>query len=408
MDRKRLMLIILFFLSVVVFGWLLYYFFFKPTPGELPGVNQNSNGVLPTPVNGNIPVIGNQNIRPGLPGVGQTIDLNTPTDVARGGLTKVIDYGETTVQNFISTGSGAHYYDKQAALFFKLDGSVTTPLSDKKFFNVDTVTWSQGLDRAILEYPDGSNIVYDFKTGKQVTLPKELTEFSFDSSGNQIAAKWFGKTSDENYLMVGSADGSNFRLIEPLGERAHNVEVAYSPNNQMIAMVRRPTDADTQAVLPIGTQGQNFSEFRVSGLKFESKWSPTGTSLLYNVSSAESGYTPELWLTVGDSETLGTSHLDLQLNTRADKCTFNSAGTSLYCAEPTSLPRGSGLYPELMQGIPDSFYRIDLRSGQKIPLAIPVGSQDGYAAQSVFLSSDESQLYFVDETTGRLHAIRLQ
>lgn len=407
MDKKRLLLIILFFLSVAVFGWLLYYFFFRTVPPELPGVNRNVNGVLPTPVNGNIPVVGNQNVRPGLPGVSPTIDLTTPSDVARGGLTKVVDYSDVVVQDFVSNGSGTIFYDKQASLFYKLEGSNAVPLTDKKFFNVEKVTWSRGLDRAILEYPDGSNIVYDFKTGKQVTLPKEMVDFSFDSSASQIATKWLGKTSNENYLMVGSADGSNFRLIEPLGPREQNTQVEYSPNNQMIAMVRRPIDSDTQGVLPIGLQGENFSEFRVSGLKFESKWSPTGTALLYNVSTAESGYTPELWLTAGDTETLGTSHLDLKLNTRVDKCAFNSAGTSIYCAEPTSLPRGSGLYPELMQGIPDTFYRIDLRSGQKIPLAVPVGSQDGYTAQTVSLSSDESRLFFVDEATGRLHSIGL-
>ena len=193
-----------------------------------------------------------------------------------------------------------------------------------------------------------------------------------------------------------------------MGAGAHNVEVSYSPTNQIVALVREPIDADTQSVLPIGIHGENFKAFRVEGLKFESKWSPAGNSLLYNVTTADNDYNPELWLTTGDAQTLGSSHLDLRLNTRAEKCAFNAAGTSIYCAEPTNLPRGSGLYPELALGAPHAFFRIDIASGQKIPLAVPVGNQPTYSASSVFLASDESQLYFVDEFTNRLHSIRLK
>jgi hypothetical protein len=260
----------------------------------------------------------------------------------------------------------------------------------------------------VLEYPDGSNIVYDFSTNKQVTLPKELEDFSFNASATQVAGKWVGKTADENWLMVSNADGSNLRLIEPIGDRAHNVQVGFSPNNQIVAMVRRPADANNQAILPIGLLGESFQEFKVEGLKFESKWAPSGTTLLYNVSTPETGYSPHLWITSGTTETLGSSHLDLKLNTTIDKCAFDSTGSSVYCAEPTSLPRGSGLYPELAEGVPDAFYRIDLRSGQKIPLALPVGSQLGYSAGSLSLSADGSLLYFVDSTTNRLHSIRLK
>ncbi len=408
MNIKRILLIVSFVLSVIVFGWLLYIVFFKtPKPTPPLGVG-NLNVSLPRPVNGNISVIGNRNQQPRLPAFGNAIDLTAPTDIARGGLTKVTDYGDAGVQDFVSGPSGVLFYDKRASQFYKLEGSKIVTLSDQKFYNVDKVTWSRGLDKAVLEYPDGSNAIYDFKNNKQVTLPKELTDFSFDATGSLIAGKWFGETNDENWLMVGNADGSGFRLIEPLGDRGHNVQVDLSPNNQVVALVRKPADADLQTITPIGLRGENFSAFNVPGLKFESKWSPTGNALLYNVATAKDDYNPSLWITTGTTETLGNSHLDLKLNTWASKCSFDSSGNSIYCAEPTSLPRGAGLYPELAQGVADAFYRIDLRSGQKIPLALPVGNQIAYSAASVFLSTDESQLYFVEATTGRLHSIRLK
>lgn len=408
MDRKRIILIVAFVLSVVVFGWLLYYFFFRSLiPGGPLTNGANINGEFPIPTNGNISIIGNENRNVSFPGFGGNIDITAPTEVAHGGLTKVIDVGTVPVQNFSSGAAGTFYYDSAASQFFRLDGDKAVALSDKKFFNVQNVTWTRAQDKAILEYPDGSNIVYDFKADKQITLPKELTDFSFDSSGENIAAKWIGTKRDENWLMTGNADGSGFRIIEPLGDRAHNVEVAHSPNNQVIALVRDPVDADSQEILPIGALGENFKSFTVDGLKFESRWAPTGNSLLYNVTTANNNYEPSLWLTSGTTQTLGASHTDLKLNTWASKCTFGSSGDTIYCAEPTSLPRGVGLYPELANGIPDAFYRIDLRSGQKIPLAFPVGSQAAYSAASLHLSPDESLLYFVDSVTQKVHALRL-
>ena len=393
----------------MVFGFLLYYFFFRDLAGPEGPANVNTgNGVLPIPTNGNISVVGNENRNVSFPDFGGRIDLNAPRDVARGGLTNVSDYGNFQVQNFVSAPAGTHFYDRQASQFFTFDGVRIVPLSDEKFYNVQAVTWAKDLKKAVLEYPDGSNIVYDFATKRQVTLPQELTDFSFDTTGKAIAGKWFGDSEDENWLMVGGTDGSNLQLVEPIGDQSNNVHVDFSPDNQIVALYRRPANADYQTILPIGLRGENFRSFDVPGLKFESKWSPSGNALLYNVTTAKNEYKPELWLTTGTDEVLGTTHLDLKLTTRVEKCTFDSSGDSIYCAQPVSLDRGAGLYPEIAVGTPDTFYRIDLRSGQKIPLAVPVGSHAGYSAESVFLSSDESLLYFVDAVTQQLHSIRLK
>lgn len=406
-NWKRLTVLILFLAVVAALGWLLFVFFFQSPPPGNTNLNTNGSSQFPPISNGNISRVngntGNTNL-PVFPGQ----PTGVPTDIARGGLTNVIDNGEVRdTLAFVSGAAGASYYDKVAGQFYRFDGAKTL-LSDKKFFNVQSVAWSRDQKKAVLEYPDGSNIVYDFVNDKQVTLPAELYDFSFDLSGNNIAGKWQGKDNDENWLMVGSADSSNFRLIEPMGDNAASVQVGYSPNNQVVALYPKARDAKTQIVLPIGLHGENFKSFVVDGLNFSSSWSSTGNSLLYSTASLDNNYNPKLWLTSGTVDTLGGSSLDLQLNTWPDKCAFNNSGSSLYCAEPVSLPRGAGLYPEVAKGVPDVFYRIDLNTGTKVPLAIPVGSQSSYSADSVWLSSDESLLYFIDSTTSRLQSIRLK
>ena len=95
MDRKKILLVIAFILSVFVFGYLLYYFFFSDllTDEDEEPVQPNVNGILPPVVNGNLSVIGNTN-QPGvLPGFPSGIlDLDAPSEIARGGLTIVKDY----------------------------------------------------------------------------------------------------------------------------------------------------------------------------------------------------------------------------------------------------------------------------------------------------------------------------
>jgi len=175
-----------------------------------------------------------------------------------------------------------------------------------------------------------------------------------------------------------------------------------------VALFRKASDIGSQSVYPIGQNQENFSSFTVDGLKFESKWSEGGSKLLYNASSAGDDYNPRLWLTDASTGRLGESQTNLQVNTWADKCAFGSGDSSIYCAVPSYLPRGAGLYPELAKGIPDLFYRIDLNSGVRVPLAIPIGSKESYSAQNLFLSPDGSILYFVDSTDNRLHSIRLK
>jgi len=410
MNKKRIPLIIGFIASVFLIAWVLYMFFFRaffPDDGTTD-IKGNRNGSLPTVTNGNISVFDNTNDSIALPNFpGANIDLAAPTEVARGGLTKVNDYEVTSAKGLTSGLSGNAFYNENAGYFYRIGDDGVELLSDERFFNVETVTWSNQQDKAILEYPDGSNVIYNFETKKQITLPEEMTDFAFNPNGTTIATKWLGSNRDENWLMVGDADGQNFNLVEPLGDRQHNVQVSVSPDDQVVALYRKANDATTQTILTIGRNNENYKQFTVKGSNFESKWSPAQTDLLYSVAKQDEDYKPTLWITSGSEATLGSSHLDLQLNTWSSKCTFNTSGTSIYCAEPIELPRAAGLYPELAQGTPDVFYRIDLRSGQKIPLAVPVGNQPFYSAETVSLSPDESLLYFVDSNTGALHSIRL-
>jgi len=407
MEKKRLFLISGFVLVVILIAWALYAIIFASltTPIGEPNTN-GTNGNLPNINQGNISIGNTPSTTGDLPFFDDSKGID---EIAQGGQTMVTDYDKIKSEFVALTVNGTTFYNPDLSAFQTItsDGTVTT-LGSEKFYNVSNVTWASNKNIAILEYPDGSNILYDFNKRKQVSLPKELEKFAIDANGASFAAVWNGGKPDSTWLMTGDSAGADLKIIEPVGDQKLNVAVSISPDNQVVALYRKATGTDSQEILPIGRNQEQFKSFTVDGLKFKGDWSPGGSYLLYSTASAGEGYQPRLWLTEGTTGNIGYSQTNLQLNTWADKCTFDAGETSIYCAVPIELPQGSGLYPELAKNTPDVFYRIDLASGNKVPLALPVGSQSSYSAQSVFLSADQTLLYFVDSVTGALHSIRLK
>jgi hypothetical protein len=81
------------------------------------------------------------------------------------------------------------------------------------------------------------------------------------------------KNADSTWLMSGSADGSDIKIVEPVGDRELNVAVNVSPDNQIVALYRKATGTDGQEVVPIGRNQEQFQSFNVDGLKFTGRQS---------------------------------------------------------------------------------------------------------------------------------------
>ncbi len=406
MDIKKIFIAIGFMLFVAAIGFALYWVFFR----SLPIADTDTDDPFrPT----GLPSIGDGGptvVDPGdddaLPWREYYGDKVSP--VANGGLTAVEKITTSTAKGITSGPQGLQYYDEDEQKFFSIDndGKIVS-LSDQKFYGVENVTWENAGEKAILEYPDGRNILYNFKTGKQVTLPHEMEEFSFNGAANQIVAEWIGDSDENNWLVTSNDDGSGLRLIEPIGDQSHNVQVGVSPDNQVAALFREYVDAQRQEVYPLGFNKENLNSFVVNGAGFDSKWSNDGQRLMYSVYNKDTNYNPNLWVTSGDTGNLGDIKVSLNLQTWPEKCTFSGAD-NLVCAVPQGLPRGAGLAPEVSKDYRDNFYSIDLNTGAKFLLASPVGEDGLYSAENLFVSNDGSVLYFTDANTGVLQSIKLR
>lgn len=402
---KRALLVIVFILITAGIGYALYLFFFAAPPVEVPEVNVNVPPVvgLPPAVNAPPPRIAPPINAPALPpGV---------SAIADGGVTVVTPVAPVaTIGASISLSGQLNYYNRSDGKFYRLNPDGTTSsLSNKQFFNVSNSKFDAQGNKAIIEYPDGSNIMYNFANGQQVTLPRHWENFDFSPSGDKIVAKSVGIDPDSRFIVVANPDGSGTRAIQEMGANQDKVQISWSPSNESVAFgigttgTSRYPGGDAQEVVFVGLQGQQLKPMTVEGQGFRPLWNPSGQQLLYSVASSASNYKPLLWIVDAQGDNIGRNRRSIAVNTWADKCTFASSDT-VYCAVPTELPTGAGLLPAIADQTPDNIYKINLNTGLQTRVAIPEGS---HTIGKMMLTPDKKTLYFSDKSSGTLNKIQL-
>ncbi|MEI6529760.1 MAG: hypothetical protein WCN88_05210 [Candidatus Falkowbacteria bacterium] len=414
--NKKIFLILGFFALVFVIGYLIWRFFFQTTistpiatstPGIINGLPSagldDGTGIGQTGGQGGLPTTDGQgNVF--TPGKGAP-STNEPNPVAAGGITKteIVNQSPSLDPTLNSDGS-IQYYDKNKEKFYKIDSDGNKVLlSDKAFHSVENVTWAPDKDKAVLEYPDGSKILYNFTTKKQVTLPAHWKDFSFSPDSTQIISKSMGIDSDNRWLVVSNDDGSKAKAVEAIGTNDKTIYPSWSPNNQIVAMYTEGVDFDRQEVFFIGQNGENFKSTIVEGRGFDPKWSTTGDRLLYSVYNTTDNLKPRLWIVDAGSDTISQNRRSIDIETWASKCTFAS-NTEVYCAVPDNLENGAGLFPELADKTKDSLYKIDLTTGSQKLIAVPDGS---FNISQIIIGSDQDYLYFTDKFSGSIYKVKL-
>ena len=407
---KKVLLLVAILVAAGLIGFGLYLMF-KST-GALPTAKPPAKT---TPTTG-LPSAGER--QPGVtgvttaPGAGQlpTAGVVTPATQPSPSyfrpeavIKSVADYA---VYTSLNNNGNVRYHNASDGKFYRLgtDGKVTT-LSDQTFYNVSKVTWAKNQDKAVIEYPDSSKIVYNFETNKQTTLPKYWSEFSFSDDGAQIAGKSLGLAPENRWLVVTNDDGTGTKLIEPLGTNADKVIINWSPSRQVAAFSKtgQALGFDRQEILLVGLNHENFKSITAEGLGFLPSWSPTGKKLLYSVYSGRSSYKPELWISNAYGDEIGSNRQMLNINTWADKCAFSGDDT-LLCAIPRSLPEGAGMSREIAAGTPDDLYKIDLKTGLKTPISL--GGED-YSINNISFDVNTNKVIFTDANKNGIFEAKL-
>lgn len=392
---KRILLIIGFIASVIAIAWMLYSLFFKTEPSPATVEETSTATVTGLPESLEAQIRAQEAIRDSA----GTSRLEEADDVARGGLTQttVLTTGDVAHVALSQDGTAMNYYNAADGRFYTIDaeGNVVA-LSNKQFPEAENVEWNKDSAKALIEFPDGSNIIYNFDTERQVTLPSHWEDFDFSPVSDEVLAKSIALDPTNRWLVITSDDGSSTKSIQALGENESKVDVNWSPNNQVVAFAKTAEAIQgglgREMIYPVGKNKENFKGLVVEGIGFDSLWSPNGKQLLYSVSGSYSDYKPLLWIVDATSSTMGDNRRSLTVNTWVDKCIWASA-TTLYCAVPISLPSNAGLQRNLYENESDALYRLNLAAGTSTLLAVPSKETP---MNNLRVSTDETLLYFTN------------
>jgi len=414
-TTKKIFITVGFILTVFIVGYLIYAVFFRsfvqpdqtfPDTADEAGTGLETSGTntnfrtLPDG-SGTLPGT-NTNV-----GTGVNQSQTAPSTIARGGQTAVttVTVNPSKFPTISSDGRSLLYFDELRGSFYSVDGRGNeTSISDKKFFSVQNVVWSPDKKGAILEYPDGSNIYFNFLKDKQFTLPSHWEDFDFSPTGDEFVSKSLGVNAQNNYLVISDPEGKNIRSLANLSENPANVKTDWSPNNIMVGTISKGYDGNSERIFFIGKNNEKFQTTIVEGYGFESTWTPNGESLLYSVYSQNTDNKPELWVVDARPSTLGQGRKNLKLQTWSDKCAFES-NRIIYCAVPSSLEAGAGMFREELDAASDILYKVDLNSGSRSIIAYPQNSPN---IQDLIISDNGQYLYYRNSFDDKIYSLRLK
>lgn len=305
-----------------------------------------------------------------------------------------------------STSGDLRFYNTADGKFYRVnERGETTPLSDKAFYGVESVGWGKTSDKAILEFPDGSNVYYNFDEQRQITLPKHWADFQFSTDDTKIVSKSLGNNESNRFLIISNPDGSDTEAVQELGNNADKVHTVWAPTNQVVAYAHtgNAIGFNREQIILVGRNQENLPGLITEGRGFIPSWSPDGGSLLYSVYTSENGYLPELWVSGGTADTINSNRRRLELTTWADKCAWQNEEI-LYCAVPSNLEVGAALQRDALPQGRDQLFRINLRSGQKTNLGFIEGATN---VRSLHIAEDGASATMQNAQTGQVLRTRL-
>jgi len=266
------------------------------------------------------------------------------------------------------------------------------------------VKWTRSKAYAIISYYADGEIrrLYSHYSGTSTVssafLPSDIQNITTSLADDMIA--YMVLANGEPILFVARPDNTNIRKIFTLP--APDFELSW-PAANTIALKQKSSAYASSFLFTLNPSSKLLTRVLAQKEGLDVLWSPDGSRFL-SLETRKEG----TQIILGVVSLKNNNVIALPFATLPEKCAWApSEKNTLFCAIPESIPRGANLPDEWWQGavsFSDALWRINIETGEQTQL-LPAYQLD---AINLFLSKDESFLFFTNKKDGSLWSLRMK
>ena len=306
-------------------------------------------------------------------------------------------------------GQFIRYYSKSTGQAYELDFFTLKKkvISSTELSGLINISWSPDTSKVLSEFSGGANgtkfSLYDYSQKKGTSLSENISAVSWQNNGKMLYV-YFDAARKSGSLNIANPDGSDWHKITDIS--AKNLTVAPIPMSGLISFWNKP-DAFSETILQSVSPLNMEKKVLIKGFfGVDYLWSPNGSILLESSVDKKGGSKMQLGIT----NSSGGEYKNLSIPTLVSKCTWSKDSKFIYYAQPNSIPENSVMPNDYMENkfnTSDTFWKINLETGEKSRLINLDELQTKYDATSLFLNSSESLLFFINKVDGKLYKLTL-
>jgi len=391
-KAKKILIIIIIILVIALAGLLIYQFLLKPSIDE-------GNGIF-----GIFPSNKESEIIPGRENGEENGDITPKPELKIQAISK-----ESVISPTLTN-------DKNNVIYFSringtvwqsnFDGSNLKQVSVTSLENLVDTIWSFDKTKTINVFEDNIGIVtkyfYNFEDSKALPLNKYINGVDWSMESNKIAYQYQNDFTGDNNISISNPDGSNFSIL--LTTRMKDLAINW-PKGSDVFLREKPTGLAPSSLYSLNTLSRSFSKVISNIYGLSVKWSSDGQKILYSKTNA-GGKNPEIFT----ADRNGSNKKTTNANTLAEKCVWTQDPRKIICAIPKNLNEANILPDDFYKGTfasNDVFWEINIETGDRNKVVSDSELIEIYDAVELFLSPQESYLFFINKVNGLLYSIKL-
>lgn len=376
-NKKVIIIASALLILLLIGAYVFYVIFYRQTASPGTGSNQNKGSTIV--------------IKPGL--TNEPIPLSQEKVLA-----PAVD----------ASGKKIGYYSKNQGNMYEVnfDGSNLSRISGANLAGLLQVLWSPSKEKIVGIFQENdttTKYLHDYQNGTSIRLNEKIDQVAWSPIDDRITIQSFNLDANNNVISIANADGSNLKNV--FQTRIKDLVLDW-PIADKISIRTKTSGLSEGLLLTINPDSGVFNDVLRGIYGLNAHWFPSGDKILYSATDSKG---KNIKLFTADQN--GQDIKNTDLSTLVEKCAFSQDNRILFCAMPQRLSENAVWPDDYYKGLVttvDSFWKINLDTGQKTQIFNSGTSTRSYDAADPFLSPQENYLFFVNKKDGLLYSLKIE